>query len=287
MRYLFLLISVFSLLFVVPAHSQPVENYGLSVSIQQRIIAEEGDYVRMVRQQAPEFRLVRSAEVSPPIAVRTMDVPIVLRAQGLETINRQNSPPLIATLHDRRTGRPLDNCIAPCVLKSPRIPPGMVTLYRYGSEPVNVGAETYAFTEEVVPVFLGFNEVDHVIERERCAADFEVIRRQESTRDAEPCVRIPPRMPDLATESGHCYVVFNVSPRGEPTDVRADECTSQVFCERTTKAARRWIYYPKLQYGEAVEQLEVRPIMRFALTNSMGQIIPEPTGDMLPCVGSV
>jgi hypothetical protein len=241
----------------------------------------------MVRQKAPLFRLVRDIETLPPIQCGAVDVPITLGERGLEAINRPNSPPLIAALHDRRTGQPLDNCVAPCVLKSPMIPPGMVMLYRYGSEPMSVGAETYAFTDVVDPIFIGFNEVDHQVERERCAKAFVLIREGEPTRDAEACVRIPPNMPDMATASGHCIVVFNISARGEPTDVRTDECTDQVFCEPTTKATRRWIYHLKLQYGEAVERRRVQSTMRFRLTNFRGQVIPEPSEEMLPCVGSV
>jgi len=271
---------------VTPTLAQSDTGYGLSGTIQTRISGQETDYVQMVRVKAPEFSLLRKVETLPPLSGRTIDVPITLLAGEQAKVNRPNSPPVIATLHDRRSGRPLDSCEAPCTLKSPMMPPGMVTLYRYGTKPLNIGAEHYAFKTEVDPLFLGFNEVDHQIERDRCAKEFAVLRRGEVERDAEACVRVPPRMPEDAMRSGHCLVNFNVSENGEPVDVRADECTEQVFCEPTTEAVRRWIYYPRLQYAETAFRSGVRSTIRFRLTNFRGAVIPEGEVEMQPCVGS-
>jgi hypothetical protein len=282
---LVLLLSIF----ISPDRSwaQFDNGYGLSDSIQNRIADVEADYERMIQAAAPEFRLVRKIERFPAIDGKTVPVPVNVGARGKRILERKNSPPLIATIHDRRTGKPLDNCVAPCTLTSPLIPPGTLSLYRYGSVPVAQGAEIYAFLDPDQKVYFGFNEVDHQLERERCAVEFKVIREREPTRDIEACVRVPPTMPPEAQYSGHCLVVFNVSRTGETIDVRAEECTEQVFCEASLAAVQRWIYYPKLNYGETEVWTAASTTMTFHLTNPDGAVIPEPENEMEPCVGSV
>lgn len=266
--------------------AQTHNGYGLADNIQARIMGVEADYERVIKTEVRQFRLVRELETFPPINGKTVSVPVKISEQDLRNVRRENSPPVIATLHDRRTGAPLDNCVAPCTLTSPRMPPGMLTLYRYGSTPVHRGAETSAFFDGGEPIFLGFNEVDHQLERARCAIEFEVIRAAEPTRDAEPCVRVPPLMPTEAQKSGHCKMAFNVSRTGETIDVRTVECTEQVFCEASLASVQRWIYYPKLNYGETAVRLGVESKMSFRLKNA-DVVIPEPDGEMEPCVGSV
>jgi hypothetical protein len=280
-----LFLSVF--LLPRPIWAQTHSDYGLSENIQIRITGIEADYERMIRSNAPKFRLVRQVEPFAPLDGKTLAVPVNISDFDMRNIKRDNSPPAIATLHDRRTGAPLDNCLAPCTLQSPMVPPGILTLYRYGSTPTHRGAEISAFLDPDDKIYLGFNEVDHQIERERCAIEFEVIRATEPTRDAEPCVRVPPLMPANARHSGHCRMAFNVSRAGETIDVRATECTEQEFCEPSLAAIQRWIYYPKLNYGETAVRREVESKMSFRLTNEAGIVIPEPDGDMVPCVGSV
>ncbi|MGJ8561905.1 MAG: energy transducer TonB [Litorimonas sp.] len=268
------------------ALGQVDSGYALSARIQNQILGVEVDFERMTRARAPEFILQRSVETLPLLSGKTIDVPIKLRESEQVKVSRPSSPPVIATVHDRRTGRPLDSCEAPCILKSPMIPPGMLTLYRYGTKPLSIGAEIYAFDPDPPSIFLGFNEVDHQLERDRCAMEFKVLRLGEVTRDAEACVRVPPRMPDEAQRSGYCRVTFNISQTGDPIDVRADECSEQIFCEPTTEAVRRWIYYPRLEYGEVAERMGVKSSISFRLTGIGGRVIPQGEGEMQPCVGS-
>jgi len=274
---------------LIPASvlAQANGDYGLSPAIQNRILGVETDYTRMVRERAPQFRLVRTVESLPEIKGKTVLVPIKLTETEQAAVNRPNSPPVIATLHDRRTGRPLDNCAAPCVLTSPLKPLGRITMYRYGSKPLSKRAKTYAFRDKPRAILLGFNEVDHQIERERCGKEFSVLTVGESTRDAEPCVRVKPLIPAEARRSGHCIVKFNILENGDPIDVRADECSLQVFCEPTTEAVRRWIYYPRIAYGKTAVRTGLESKINFRLLNSRGQFIPERDDDMQPCVGSV
>lgn len=282
------LVLILSLL-VIPDQSraQTQEHYGLPDNIQSRITGVEIDYERTVQSSASKYRLVREVETFPLIGGKTVSVPVNISGFDMRNVGRTNSPPIIATLHDRRTGEPLDNCLAPCTLTSPMVPPGMLTLYRYGSTPVHRGAETLAFFDNNEEIYIGFNEVDHQLERERCAIEFNVIRAAEPTRDAEPCVRVPPMMPTEAHRSGHCKMAFNISRSGEAIDIRADECTEQIFCEASLASVQRWIYYPKLEFGETEIRLGVESKVSFQLKNMAGAVIPEPVEDMEPCVGSV
>lgn len=261
--------------------------YGLSPYIQNRVLGVESDFERMARTKATKFRLMRDVVDFAPIKGSTIDVPIKISEHDLRQTNRPNSPQIIATLHDRRTGEPLANCQAPCTLKSPVVPPGMLTLYRYGSMPIHRGAEAYAFFDNAKDITTGFNEVDHQLERKRCAIEFKVIRATEKTRDAEPCVRVAPTMPSEARQSGYCKVIFNIAETGDPIDARVKECTEQVFCEPSLHAVQRWIYYPKLKFGMTEVRYDVKSKLSFQLTNRRGAVLPTPDGEMQPCVGSV
>lgn len=287
MRILALLLVVCGFGVSDGALAQTGSAYRLPAHIQNRITGVEQDFERMVRDRAPQFELIREVEDFPPINGNVMDVPIGVSDNDLKNTSRPNSPPIIVTLHNRRSGKPLDSCQAPCTLQSPAVPPGMVTVYRYGSVPVNRGAEAFAFYDDAESIYVGFNEVDHQIERDRCVTEFKVIRAREMTRDAEPCVRIPPMMPSEAERSGYCRMVLNISQSGDPIDARAEECTEQVFCEPSLQSVQRWIYYPSLKYGEPEVRLGVKSKISFRLTDETGRVIPALEGELQPCVGSV
>jgi protein TonB len=73
-----------------------------------------------------------------------------------------------------------------------------------------------------------------------------------SDRDAQPLVRIPPQYPPRAAErgiEGRCSVEFDVTPDGNPTNVRILSCTNSVFERETIRAVERWRYEPRVQDG--------------------------------------
>ncbi|MGY6533668.1 energy transducer TonB [Glycocaulis sp.] len=75
-----------------------------------------------------------------------------------------------------------------------------------------------------------------------------------SDRDAQPLVRIPPNYPVRAAErgiEGRCEVTFDVTPEGNPTNVRILSCTNSVFERETIRAVERWRYEPRVQDGVA------------------------------------
>lgn len=279
--------QIILLAFLSDAFAQADGGYDLSPRIQNRIIGIERDYELSIQSHLTDYRLIKEVESFSPIEGRSVDVPVKLSDLAMGRISRVNSPQVVATLHDRRTGAPLDSCHAPCSLLSPLVPPGIITLYRYGSKPMDIPVESIIFSGEIRPLWLNFNEVDHQIERERCAEEFERIRNIGANKDAAPCFRFPPTMPRVAKRSGHCVVTLNVAKSGEAVDVVARECTDPVYCEPTVEAVRRWIYYPKLEYREVVERQGVTTKMTFRLTDAEGNVIPEPEEDMQPCIGHV
>ena len=82
-----------------------LNDHGHSEKIQIRIKGVEADYERMVRRNAPKFRLVRNVETFSPIKGKTIDVPVNISDFDMQNVTRHNSPPIIATLHDRRNVR--------------------------------------------------------------------------------------------------------------------------------------------------------------------------------------
>ncbi|MCC5981623.1 MAG: energy transducer TonB [Oceanicaulis sp.] len=75
-----------------------------------------------------------------------------------------------------------------------------------------------------------------------------------SDRDAQPLVRIPPNYPVRAAErgiEGRCEVTFDVTPEGNPTNVRILSCTNSLFERETIRAVERWRYEPRVQDGVA------------------------------------
>ena len=94
-------------------------------------------------------------------------------------------------------------------------------------------------------------------------------------RDVQPLVRIPPVMPAGAERSGHCEVVFDVSPDGSPFNVRATVCSDRVFRRATERSVAQWKYQPRVVDGLAVGREGVRNVVRFNLADERGELIPE------------
>ncbi len=96
-----------------------------------------------------------------------------------------------------------------------------------------------------------------------------------SDRDAQPLVRIPPIMPPRAEKSGHCKVRFDVSPQGQPFNVAATYCSSNVFKRASVKSVEKWKYNPKIVDGRTVSRKGVESQITFQLTDERGNLIPE------------
>ncbi|OLF72335.1 hypothetical protein AWH62_10910 [Maricaulis sp. W15] len=89
-----------------------------------------------------------------------------------------------------------------------------------------------------------------------------------SDRDAQPLVRIEPQYPLRAAErgiEGSCWVRFDVTPDGTPTNIDIYRCDSSFFERASTRAVERWRYNPKVENGVPVARRGVETRFDFRL----------------------
>jgi TonB family protein len=68
------------------------------------------------------------------------------------------------------------------------------------------------------------------------------------TRNFVPVVRIPPSYPQEAVDGGlggNCVVGFDIDAEGTPQDIRAEQCTDDVFEAVSIEAVRQWRFGPE------------------------------------------
>lgn len=262
---------------------------GLSDRVVERIEELERIFEADMRVDASRFRLIRDAsDVDPEIGRLFEPVEIIITDEQQAILDEPGSPPLIVTAHNRRSGKPLLSCKAPCTLLSPKIPPALLVFYRYGTKPDYVGAEHYIFGDDPGPYELRFNEVDHLQNWEACRDEFDRLRESVTDADATPCIRIGPDIPEAAMQSGHCKMVFDISKTGEPINVFAESCTDVIYCDASQEAVNRWIYHPKLEAGEIKIRRGVETTVRIFIKNIAGEVVPEPEDGLTSiCVGTV
>ncbi|MEA1941344.1 MAG: energy transducer TonB [Pseudomonadota bacterium] len=91
-----------------------------------------------------------------------------------------------------------------------------------------------------------------------------------SDRDAQPLVRIEPQYPMRAAErgvEGSCWVRFDVTPDGTPTNIDIFRCDSSLFERSSIRAVERWRYNPKVQDGVPVARRGVETRFDFRLSD--------------------
>ncbi|ABI65166.1 MULTISPECIES: energy transducer TonB [Maricaulis] len=89
-----------------------------------------------------------------------------------------------------------------------------------------------------------------------------------SDRDAQPLVRIEPQYPLRAAErgiEGSCWVRFDVTPDGTPTNIDIYRCDSSFFERASSRAVERWRYNPKVENGVPVARRGVETRFDFRL----------------------
>ena len=89
-----------------------------------------------------------------------------------------------------------------------------------------------------------------------------------SDRDAQPLVRIAPHYPLRAAVrgiEGSCWVRFDVTPDGTPTNIDIYRCDSSFFERASSRAVERWRYNPKVQDGVPVARRGVETRFDFRL----------------------
>lgn len=91
-----------------------------------------------------------------------------------------------------------------------------------------------------------------------------------SDRDAQPLVRIEPQYPMRAAErgvEGSCWVRFDVTPDGTPTNINIYQCDSSLFERASVRAVERWRYNPKVEDGVPVARRGVETRFDFQLSD--------------------
>ncbi|NNE57101.1 MAG: energy transducer TonB [Hellea sp.] len=97
----------------------------------------------------------------------------------------------------------------------------------------------------------------------------------ESDVDAVPTIRTAGIMPDRAERSGHCKMVFDVSPDGGTANIRAQYCSDRIFERASVNATAKFKYRPKRVDGQYVTMTGVETTIRYVLKDDRGRIIPE------------
>ena len=74
-------------------------------------------------------------------------------------------------------------------------------------------------------------------------------------RNPSPTLRIEPVYPAREASrgnSGSCTVIFDITPQGRTTNIRALDCDSRAFEQATMNAVSRWHYNPQIENGEPI-----------------------------------
>ena len=94
-------------------------------------------------------------------------------------------------------------------------------------------------------------------------------------KDAKPLVSSIAAMPPGATKSGHCNMVFDVTPKGIPTNIQATSCTDKVFRAAGYSSVAKWYFNPRMKEGKAVGIAGVERKLSFKLVGSDGKMLAE------------
>ncbi len=109
------------------------------------------------------------------------------------------------------------------------------------------------------------------------ADDKKQAKKQEGeNRDARPIKRVPPIMPEIAIQSGYCFMRFDVDTHGRTFNVDAYKCSDDMFANPAADSVREWVYDPKLENGEAVIRKGITSKVTFKLSDEAGDLIEEP-----------
>lgn len=214
-----------------------------------------------LKDKLPDFRFVKVfEEYSPrPKATKPMDI-------------KTNPVGAMATLHDKKTGEPLQTCETPCVLNSKGSKRYLLSIYKFGYTPRVTEVSRDMLKNAAVPIWLGGNLIERAERKQACLNSATNIPKVDG--NATPCLQIPPMFPPRAKRSGHCDVLFDVTKAGELENKRIHSCTEKVFASESLKSLEEWRYTPKVQNGKAVRQNDVEINIHFYLNDEKGNRIP-------------
>jgi TonB-like protein len=92
-------------------------------------------------------------------------------------------------------------------------------------------------------------------------------------RDAQPLVRSPPNYPEKCWKKAESFeqvhIIFDITERGEVTNISVKETTNKCFNQPTITSAKTWVYLPKLEGKKRVRRQGVEATMAFNLQDQM------------------
>ncbi len=235
----------------------------------RKLSKAEASRLERVRETHPDFSFARFAAEGAPEFGATRLIHFEARA----SLVGQAKPDAVLSLHDGVTGAFLKSCRLPCGI--PTLPdrdyllgitaPGYYSTTRRlkrnrsADKPfvIRIGKDLHRYARDVWT----------------CWSDHEKAGFPDT--EATPCLRLPPKMPREAKESGHCQVQFDVSAAGWPDNVRTLRCSDPVFAKPTIRSVEQWYYVPETQRGQTLVRQGVTSKVTFRLTDRDGNIIPE------------
>jgi len=235
----------------------------------------EKRFVEEMQIKMPDFRIVKRLEAFPERYNASVKLPIRASTPDGSKTNRA-----LITLHDAVTGEPLESCFTPCTLNKSPGRSVFVLPYKYGyfTLPNEIEADPaamrvkYPFWDNEYEVKLGPNFRKAYMRGKICEAKFAKMERTD--RDAEPCYRMPPPVPDV-NYSGYCKVTFDVSPKGTVKNAKTTECSDEIFEITSLVAVGAWKYHPKIDRGMAVTRTDVETKLRYDITDFDGRLLDE------------
>ena len=177
---------------------------------------------------------------------------------------------VLVVLLDPLTAAPLAQCETPCSLPG-RVGELLPVLLIGGGHLPQFGWHG----ADAPKTGMGANYLEGARRAGECAAAYDARPPVRPDADAEPCLRLPPRMPPRATRSGHCRMQFDVTRDGFVQNLRTLSCSDPVFKSASEFTTSLWFYHPAWSSGQAVARTNVETKISFALTDEHGNAIPE------------
>ena len=230
--------------------------------------------VENIQQKHPDFRIVKTIEDYPERYNANIPIDITtIRSDGREDIRA------LITLHDGKTGAPVESCYAPCVLHKSYGQPALASVYKDGYfslpreiEDRDVLLEHSGFWDDKYKISLGLNYKFAQYQKYLCAKKFGNLPKDD--KDTTPCYRIPPMIPQVDF-SGYCRVAFDISKEGSTKNFRIKECSDPAFEIPSQLTVILWAYHPKVERGEAVERPGVDTKLIYEVTDYDGHLLDE------------
>lgn len=212
----------------------------------------------------PKYELVKIKKTFPDRLNATIELPV-----------KSDQQKTIASLHDYDSGEPLESCRTPCTLHLQPNEKYYLEYFKAGYWPRGrVVRSNKADRLLKFEMKMGVNYFEISKEHKKCRKEISEMNVNE--QDTKPCYRHAAYMPPTAKASGHCKMVFDVTEKGRPINIKAESCTNEIFERPSKSAISWWRYFPQVSQGTKVTREGVQTKMTFRLRDEDGNLIPEP-----------